>query len=86
MQDKLQILAGLLFQSEQENRHLRNIIKCKDLEIKELNAEICFSDLEVQEIRCLLEKSVDVEHLNFLQIKISELHKTIDALKYEITL
>lgn len=86
MQEKLKILAQMLFECEQENRYLRKEIESRDKIIDELNAEIFFSDLELKEVSEILERSIDVHYIHLLQDKIRKLSQTIDDLRYEITL
>jgi hypothetical protein len=86
MNDKIQCLVNLLFDAEMYNRELQNQVQVRDKMIKDLQEELHFCDLEIQDMKKVLETSADVEHIMKLQTKISALNKVVEILSYEICL
>jgi hypothetical protein len=76
MGKKIHELTNMLFESEQENKHIKNELKQKDKIIQDLNTDIYFSDLENNEMKNLIDMSQDIEYLIGLQEKISEVEKS----------
>lgn len=76
MNKKILELTNMLFESEQENKHMKNELKQKDKIIQDLNTDIYFSDLENNEMKNLIDRSQDIEYLVGLQEKISEIEKS----------
>ncbi len=70
----------MLFESEQMNRKLRIEMQEKDKTIKDLHADIYFSDLELKDIQQIMELSADVQYMNKLNDNIKELQKANNVL------
>jgi hypothetical protein len=86
MNDKVECLTNLLFDAEMYNRELLKQVKNRDKMIKDLQDELHFCDLEMQDVKKVFETSADVEHNIRLQAKISALNKVVEILSYEICL
>jgi hypothetical protein len=76
MNQKIKTLTQMLWESEQENKYIKNELKRKDKIIQDLNTDIYFSDLENNELKNLIDRSQDVEYLTSLQNKFFEVEKS----------
>lgn len=85
MYQKVRSIAVMLWEAERENSRLKRDIDAKDKIIKDLNADIYFSDLELKDLKQQLDLSTDVEHLHNLQDQIRDLSKSNQVLSDMIT-
>ncbi len=76
MNHKIKSLTQMLWESEQENKHIKDELEQKDKIIQDLNIDIYFSDLENNELKNLIDRSQDVEYLTSLQNRIFEVEKS----------
>jgi hypothetical protein len=76
MNQKIKSLMQMLWESEQENKHIKDELEQKDKIIQNLNIDIYFSDLENNELKNLIDRSQDVEYLTSLQNRILEVDKS----------
>lgn len=85
--EKIKILSISLFDAEQKCKHLEEEIVEKNKIIKDLNTDIYFSDLELQDVKQLVDASNDVNNMLYLKNKVNELEKAVTILSaMEITL
>jgi hypothetical protein len=85
MYQKVRSITIMLWEAERENSRLKRDIDAKDKIIKDLNADIYFSDLELKDLKQQLDLSTDVEHLHNLQDQIRDLSKSNQVLSDMIT-
>jgi hypothetical protein len=74
----------ILWQTEQELLQAKNEISEKNQKIQELNDELYVSDLEVQELREILEKAHNVRFIYNLLVKIKDLQDEVYMNQLEI--
>ncbi len=84
---KIKTLSISLFDAEQQCKHLQEEIRAKDKIIQDLNTDIYFSDLELQEVKQLVDASSDVNYMLDLRNQIADLQKAVALLSaMEITM
>lgn len=76
----------LLWETEQELLKVKCELLEKDKIIKELQDELYVSDLEVKELREILEKAHNVSFIHGMLSKIKQLSQMIDDLRAEISM
>lgn len=86
LHSKIKTLSIMLFEAEQRVKFLQEEMDAKDKMIKDLNVDIYFSDLEVQEMKKIIDLSENVEYMISLQKQVGDLSKANELLSYEITL
>ncbi len=74
--DKIRSLSIMLWEREKEIQELKRLLEEKDFVIKELQAEIKFSDMELNDITQIVNKARDVEYVHKLCDKIREMSQT----------
>jgi hypothetical protein len=85
--EKIKLLSIALFETERRCKFLEEEMARKDKVVSDLNADIYFSDLEVQELKQLVDASVDVNYMLSLKNQIADLDKAVTALSsMEITM
>jgi hypothetical protein len=77
---KVRSITIMLWESERENSRLKREIVAKDEIINDLNIDIYFSDLELNDLKHQIELSIDVEYLHNLQDQIRDLSKSNQVL------
>lgn len=84
---KIKALSVSLFDAEQQCKHLQEEIRAKDKIIQDLHVDIYFSDLELQEVKHLVDTSADVNYMLDLRNQIAKLEKALTVLgAMEITM
>ena len=74
--EKIKTLSVMLWEAERENVRLKQEIAKKDDIIKDLNIDIYFNDLELQDMKQQIELAQDMQHLHALYDKIGDLNKS----------
>ena len=78
--EKIKTVSILLWEAERENSRLKQEIADRDAIIKDLNIDIYFSDLELQDIKQQVDNSRDVNYMHSLLEQIRDLSKSNDLL------
>jgi hypothetical protein len=73
---KIKSLSVMLWEAERENVILKEELAAKDAIIKDLNIDIYFSDLELQDIKGQLDLAEDLKYMHSLYDKINDLNKS----------
>jgi len=82
--DKLYELNKILWHTEKELLEAKNQLVEKDGVIKDLQDELYVSDLEVKELREILENAHNVKFIHDMLLQIKELSRMINELKADI--
>ena len=75
-QEKIRSLSIMLWEREKEIQDLKRLIEEKNFVIKELQAEIKFSDMELNDITQIVNNAREVEYVQKLCDKIRDLSRT----------
>ena len=79
--DKICQMNIMLWDREKEIIELKKQLQEKDEIIKELESEIYFSDLELEDMRQLVQKSCEVTFMNNIMIKVQDLSRNVRNLE-----